>query len=76
MMQMNFVEKNTQPVQVALEEPENNTQNNRNISIFFFPREIEIILPRDTNLTEKSVFEKKINIFVSQAANITNCPSG
>ena len=34
MMQMNFVEKNTQPVQVALEEPENNTQNNRNISIF------------------------------------------
>ena len=74
MMQMNFVEKNTQPVQVALEEPENNTQNNRNISIFF-PREIEIF-PRDTNLTEKSVFEKKINIFVSQAANITNCPSG
>ena len=37
MMQMNFVEKNTQPVQVALEEPENNTQNNRNISIFFPP---------------------------------------
>ena len=32
MMQMNFVEKNTQPVQVVLEEPEK--QKYKNISIF------------------------------------------
>ena len=35
MMQMNFVEKNTQPVQVVLEEPEKQNKKCKNIVILF-----------------------------------------
>ena len=39
MMQMNFVEKNTQPVQVVLEEPEKQNKKYKNMYCDFINRE-------------------------------------